>query len=256
MKKYLVKFIPVVFVAALLLLSSCLKDNETNPVPIGGLLTINAYKNSPAVMFYTDGMALSPRGLKFKEVSGNYMSLHAGKQRLSVRELGSPESGQQLKLVDTSFEVKDSVLYSAFIFGNQKNPKLGIVEDHGTDALAENQAGIRFFNLAEEVGAVTLEINNKSGIEAWENREEDQPSSIGDFQSFNSFGEGVFDIQIKNKNGEVIAKRSEYSFKRNQYYSVILINDNADADASKRNDSTIENLDKEAESYYIGVVNH
>lgn len=259
MKKHVAKFNFILALSMVFLLSSCLKDNDTSPLPIGGLLTVNAYNESNSVIFYANDVPLSNRGLKFKEVSANYYSFPIGSQQLAVRGLDNNSELSQSYLATQNLVIKDSTLYTAFIFGNLKKPKLGVVEDHGIDNLAKNQSGVRFFNLTtERTSTVSLEIGESNENADWKDRTPNQPSDLSDFQDFNSIENGKYDLVIKDENGETLAVRSGFSLDPQKYYTVVFLENNISLTSSNRPDgkNRLNESDEAQELYYIGVIQH
>lgn len=257
MKKHIAKFNFILALSMVFLLSSCLKDNETSPIPVGGLLTVNAYNESNSVIFYANDVPLSNRGLKFKEVSANYYSFPIGSQQLAVRSFDEYSNVNQSYLATQNLVVKDSTLYTAFIFGNEKKPKLGIVEDHGIDNLAKDQSGVRFFNLTtDKASTVSLEIGEANENTDWKDRAPNQPSDLSDFQDFNSIGNGKYDLVVKDENGETLAVRNGISLDPLNYYTVVFLENNVSLTTSNRPNNNLNETDEIREPYYIGVIKH
>lgn len=262
MKKHGTKLYFIFALSMVFLLSSCLKDNETSPIPMGGMLTVNAFNESNSVVFYANDMPLSNRGLKFKEVSANYYTFPIGSQQLAVRSLDNNSEGSQSYLASQNLIIKDSTLYTALIFGNLEKPKLGIVEDHGIDNLTINQSGVRFFNLTNNTTSpVSLEIGEGNRNDYWTDREPNKPSNLADFQEFEAVQNGKYDLIVKDKSGKELAIRTELSLDPQKYYTIVFLEDNKDFVFSIRPDGK-NNFNKSNDvvdspvPYYIGVIQH
>lgn len=242
MKKYFSHIIVGLIMGSTLLFSSCLKDDETTPIPIGGLLLINAYHDASSLMFYAENNPITPYGLKFKEVMtdprSGYLSFFAGSRTLSIHSIENEQVGKD-ELTKTTFTVLDGFTYSAFAYGTEENAKISVVEDEAI-TLKQGESGVRFFNLAEGTDAVTLSIEGKEGLDSWSNRNKENDESIKEYQDFESFDEGKYTLTVKDADGTTIATRTGISFKQGKYKTLFLINDAKDAN----------------DTYYIGVLDH
>lgn len=243
MKKYFSHIILVLILGSTLLFSNCLKDNKTTPIPIGGILLVNAYSDANSLMFYAENNPITTQGLEFKHIlrdtRGSYLSFLAGSRTLSIHSITDGQVEKE-ELTKTTFNVLEGFTYSAFAFGSKENAKISIVKDE-TILLKDGESGVRFFNLAEDIGAVTLSIEGKEGLDSWIDRRKENDETIKEYQDFESFDEGKYTLTIKDENGNILTIREGISFKSGRYKTLFLTN-NID--------------DKDADAYYIGVLDH
>lgn len=230
--------------ASVLLLNSCLKEEDTDLIPVAGLLTVNAYSHSDAVIFFAENKRLFPEeGLKFKEFSrpirGGYFGIFAGTRRIRVSPLWDYNEGSIL--ADTSVVIRENVTYTSLIYGKKENASLAIVEDNEIPNIGEDIAGIRFFNLAQGAGIVSLKIEGQDGYESWaSNRDEDTPKSMRKFQDFEEAKSGKYTLTVQNSDGEALAIREDVEFRSQHYLTVFLMN----------------NTEGSENPFYLGVIPH
>lgn len=221
-------YIFVCFIIGSFLLSSCLKDDEYTPVPVAGLTMVNGYTGDQGVIYYIGHRAVEP--LMYKTFSG--VNVVEGNRNIMVRGLNSSNP-----LIDTTVAVLDSTYYTSFVFGTSEVPKHFITEDKAVD-LSTNQVGIRFFNVGEVNGNVSLQIGDQEAKPSFQNRPVDNQASATEHQEFLSQGSGTFTLTVKDASGNVLATRESVKMDAGRYYTLILL-------GRPNDDST---------PFYIGVI--
>ena len=117
MKNYrLFNFISIVL--ATFLLSSCLKDNDDQKIPMALFTMVNGYSDANAVVYYADGGALQNPNypMEFKSYRP-IVGLFTGARKIAV------SSEYNSILTDTTITVKDSTIYTSFLFFWRKHHK-------------------------------------------------------------------------------------------------------------------------------------
>lgn len=206
-----------------LLLSSCLKDDDDYVAPPAGVLTmVNGYIDAQAVMYYTQVGTIPP--IKFREYAST--QLFAGDRRVAVTGSASPAT-----LADTTFSVKADSVYTSFLYGNKDKVKHAIVlnKKMSTSAAAEKPAGVRFLNLADVGGKVSLQFGDAEIVAPFKDRPVETQVTATANQTFIAQPNGTFTLKIKDEAGTVLATREGLKFESEKHYTIILIGKKDDA---------------------------
>lgn len=222
MKKLNVKIIFTALISAFIL-SSCLKDNDNiGYYPQAAFTMVNAYSPSESIIYNADQNAIqSPMNpLVFK--SYTFANLFPGNRRIQTF------SSNNKTLVDTLYAFRDSTYYTSFVYGTYDTPKHIISTDKLLTGL-ENKSGIRFLHLANNIGAVNVYIGNNENP-VFNNRliSENLNTTETIFTPHNS---GKQKIVIKDEVTNTTIER-EYDFAPGIHYTIILIGDKENANAS------------------------
>lgn len=232
MKNY--RFFNFIAIAlATFLLSSCLKDNDDQRVPMALFTMVNGYSDANAVIYYADGGALQNPNypMEFKSYRP-IVGLFTGARKIDVyAEYNSI-------LTDTTITVKDSTIYTSFLFGTKAKPVQVITTDRINKDIKNTETGLRFFNFAEGTDMVSLKIGDQASPSEWTNRAKETQNSASAHQGFIAQKSGTFTVTARDKAGKTIATRSDIKLVEGYYYSLILI--------GKAND--------EKKPLYIGLV--
>jgi len=231
MKNYrLFNFIAIALAA--FFLTSCLKDNDDQPIPAALLTMVNGYTDANAVIYFADGGPLQNPNYPLGFKSYAQIGLFTGARRIAV------SAEYNTKLTDTTVTIKDSTIYTSFLFGTKAKPVQVITTDRINKDIKNTESGLRFFNLAEGTDLVTLKIGDQTSPSEWTNRAQETQNSASAHQGFIAQKSGTFTVTARDKAGKTIATRSDIKLVEGYYYSLILI--------GKAND--------EKKPLYIGLV--
>lgn len=235
--KRVLSFLPILFLS--LFLFSCSSDDNYIDVSnqVGGFTMVNAYEGSDAVIYAADGRAIQNPYYPMIYRSVGYINLWSGTRLIEVFGWGS-----QKTIASKSQKIVSGQYYTSFMGGNAEKPNHFITEDlvHKPTPLNDaKQSGVRFFNLSSDNVIATVQFNEKSLIKDFENRGQDSEATVSKSQIFNALDSNKYTITIKDKEGKVLATRTDADFKPSQFYSIMLI-------GSKDNTN---------KPYYIGIVN-
>ncbi|GHE23130.1 DUF4397 domain-containing protein [Sphingobacterium griseoflavum] len=219
----------ICLVLGILTLSSCLKDNDDYVRPPQGYMTfINGFSD-PGHVYFRTSVGTLPIPYKGFSVA----SMLVGDRNLSIFSNNGNAS-----LIDTNLVIKDSTAYSSVIYGNRESPKFAFVEDKSISNLGE-QSGCRFLNLANGVGTVNLFLGSETTA-SFANRPIETGATAVSNQTFVAKASGNMPLKITDADGNTIATRTDYTFRKGYYYTVILI-------GTKDNTAT---------PLYLGIVAH
>ena len=216
MKNYrLFNFIAIA--VATFFLSSCLKDNENQRIP-GALFTmVNGYTDANAVVYSADGGPLQSPYYPLDFKSYSQVGLFTGARNIKI------SSEYNSALVDTTVTIKDSTIYTSFVYGNKAKPMQVITTDKINKEIKNTESGVRFFNFAEGTDQVTLQIGTQASPTEWTNRAKETQNSATAHQGFIAQKSGTYTVIAKDKAGKTIATRKDIKLAENYYYSLILI---------------------------------
>jgi hypothetical protein len=144
-------------VALVLLLSSCLDDDDQNvaPVPVAYVSIYHESPDAPLLDVTVDGRTVNR--LEFTDYTG-YLNFYTGDRNLKVNSFNATNS-----LVDTTVNFVDGGFYSVFIVNNLTNVETLAVRD-SSSAPAEGQAKVRFINLSPDAPALDVTANEGSPL--------------------------------------------------------------------------------------------
>ncbi|WP_333802506.1 DUF4397 domain-containing protein, partial [Sphingobacterium multivorum] len=170
MKNYrLFNFIAIALAA--FFLTSCLKDNDDQPIPAALLTMVNGYTDANAVIYFADGGPLQNPNYPLGFKSYAQIGLFTGARRIAV------SAEYNTKLTDTTVTIKDSTIYTSFLFGTKAKPVQVITTDRINKDIKNTESGLRFFNLAEGTDLVTLKIGDQASPSEWTNRAQETQNS-------------------------------------------------------------------------------
>lgn len=226
----------IAFFTCATLAISCLKDDNTEPMPLAGLTMINAFiESSEGVLYDIDERPVPPEFYPLAYRSYGYVNLFTGNSRML--EVYAAEN--QTRLADTVFAVQDSIYYSSIIYGTIENPLHFITEDHVPEGAADPStiAGVRFFNLANTSHRITLRIGDTDLIPAFQDRPMETPQSGKTGEDFIAVPTGTYELVVEDENGGTLVTRGDITLEAGSYTSVFLTGDDSIDD-----------------SYYIGAL--
>lgn len=197
------------------LMSSCLKDKDYEPVPHAVFTMVNGYTGSKGLVYFADNNRVTNfyGYLPYKN-SENYKNLFIGNRRIRVVD------EDQKAIIDTNYTFKDSTYYTSFVFGNAEETKHIITEDQSVDDLG-NKAAVRFLHLSNITDEVSVYIGSDSEP-VFTGRVTESATSPEENHLFIARTTGKQNIIVKNAAGTTIIER-EYDLKPGRYQSIILV---------------------------------
>jgi len=198
MKNYrLFNFIAIALAA--FFLTSCLKDNDDQPIPAALLTMVNGYTDANAVIYFADGGPLQNPNYPLGFKSYAQIGLFTGARRIAV------SAEYNTKLTDTTVTIKDSTIYTSFLFGTKAKPVQVITTDRINKDIKNTESGLRFFNLAEGTDLVTLKIGDQASPSEWTNRAQETQNSASAHQGFIAQKSGTFTVIKPEKLSQHVA---------------------------------------------------
>jgi len=198
-----------------LLLSSCLKDDDDYVEPPAGLLTmVNGYIDANSIMYYTHLGTIPP--ILFKSYAST--RLYTGERQIAVSGSASPA-----RLADTTITVKEDSVYTSFLYGNKDKAKHIIIQNKKLSAATEKTVGIRFMNLADVSGKVSLQLGDAAISAPFKDRSVETQATATANQTFIAQPEGTLTLKVKDQAGTVLATREGLKFESGKHYTIILI---------------------------------
>lgn len=204
-----------IFLFTLLVITGCLKDDTSPILPQAGFTMINLYSNANFIIHRADNNYIQTMNnpLGYKQIDFAY--LYPG-----VRKIQSIDN-QNKVLIDTAYTIKDSLLYTSFLFDKSSN-KAGqlLVEDIITNK-SDNNPSIRFLNFDKSKIVDVFFDNEKVFAERGFDGESIDKSNF----SFIPKTAGKRKIIIKDASETKIAEK-EFEFTNKTYYSIVFIESN------------------------------
>jgi len=197
--------------------AACLKDGDPAPPEPAGVVTfVNAFSDAAAVSYRIDGQSLRRNGapLDFREFTVGW--LRAGNRKLEISA-----QNQSSGLLDTTIVVRDSAAYSTFIYGTANAPRFAMVQDESIENLGE-KTGFRFLNLANGVDEVSIFLGDEAAASFADRPVETGASAVTN-RTFAAKESGTFTVFAKDSDGNELAKRQNFDFRKGRYYTIILI---------------------------------
>jgi len=225
----------VAILAGTLLLGSCLRGDEPEPVPAAGMTFINTFIEAQEVAYRIDRNFIQDAFNPLPYRSYGFGLLYARENR----RLEAFSSYQEARIIDTTFTVRDSVFYSSIVYGTHDDPRHFVTEDRipaGTQNPQEI-AAVRFYNLANLPKRATLYIGDLETPAAFRNRPLETPASGKAGEAFIPIQPGDYTLTVVDEDGATIAIRSGISLPKGSYTSIFLTGD-----------------EREPSTYYVGVV--
>ena len=139
-------------VALVLLLSSCLDDDDGNvtPLPLAYVSIYHESPDAPLLDISVDGRQVNR--LEFTDYTG-YLNFYTGDRNFKINSFNATNS-----LVDTTVNFVDGGFYSVFIVNNLTNVETLAVRD-SSSVPAEGKAKVRFINLSPDAPALDVAAN-------------------------------------------------------------------------------------------------
>lgn len=145
----------VCYMFVLLSLSSCLDDENIDPVPVALVSFFHASPNAPDLDVLLDDQRLFNQPLKYTDYF-SYRRFYTGNRDLSFNAHNASNV-----LTDTSYNFQADKAYSVFVINELDALSTLIVQD-SVDTLNEGKAWIRMIHLSPDGPAVNLTVGDAS----------------------------------------------------------------------------------------------
>jgi len=195
-------------------LASCLKDDNTEPVPVSIVSIWNFYNHPSSVYYEAGGRLIDRYDGRYKGYT-SFMAIPGNKNIKVTRE------NDNKKLIDTSLTFVDTISYSTFVFGELDKAKYFRVNDVGVQDLA-TKTGVRFLHLASGIGKVDFQIGDQT-IEGITDRVQENEETTAESQKFRISNSGTFTITATDDNGKVLVKREDIKLTEGTYMNFVLV---------------------------------
>ncbi len=225
----------IAFVASIALLGSCLRGEDPEPVPAGGMTFVNTFIEAQLVLYLVDRNPIQDNFNPLPYRSYGFALLHARDDR----RLEVYSSYEQTRLVDTTFTIQDGVYYSSIVYGTHDGPWHFVTEDKIPEGTNDPGAitAVRFYNLANTPHHVTLHIGDAEPIAAFRDRPTETPETGKAGEDFKLTTSGTYTLTVVDEDGETVATRSGIQMPAGSYLSVFLTGD-----------------ERDPSTFYVGVV--
>ena len=111
--------------ASAILFTSCLKDDDDLPEQdVAGFMGFNLSPDQPALGYKIDNSILSTNALGFGNYTGSYLPIYEGQRRIEAFNFGTGATLDSL-----SRAISTDKFYTAFLFGQDGNYRLNVVDD-------------------------------------------------------------------------------------------------------------------------------
>lgn len=199
--------------------SACSNDDDYVRMPTAYVNFVNAYAGADALGIKLDNNSVD-RGYSLKYgdiIPYDYGRAYPGSRLFSA---GIPNTTKAI--VDSTINLRDSVLYTSFVYGYQDTVSSILVEDKDATNFDASKVYIRFFNLSENTPAVKVNlIQNGTPTNVFNDRPVDNQTSATANAGFIAANEGSYTIQITDMNGTQLALRNEaVKLNAGRYYTV------------------------------------
>jgi hypothetical protein len=145
----------ICFVALVVVLSSCLDDddNATEPIPVAYVSIYHASPDAPGMDVYVDERPVNR--LEFTDYTG-YLNFFTGERRFKINPFNATNA-----LVDTTLTFADGGFYSMFIVNDLPQIEALTVRD-SAQSPASGKAKVRFINLSPDASAFDVAVNDET----------------------------------------------------------------------------------------------
>jgi hypothetical protein len=147
---------PAAILFGVMLLSSCLKNNDDYKPSTSYFSVVNSFSGNPSVDFWLDNQKASVQPLLYKEKS-EYLEVYSGTRRLTVTNGGTTDI-----IADGNVGFSASQYYSVFLGPkSETEPNLvaGVIAVDNLTLPTSGKAKIRFVNLTP--GALKMDVHIK-----------------------------------------------------------------------------------------------
>lgn len=203
------KFIGLFSIVALFSLTSCLDDNDVEPVSVAYVSIYHFSPDAPDIDVELDDRLIFNQALEYTDFS-SYLRFYPGNRELTF----TPYNANNI-LVDTTYEFMAEKAYSVFVSGENANLSTLILEDK-IETPATGKALVRFIQLAPDAAAVDLFLNEETSPLVADR-------AFMESSEFQSLDANKYDLNVKAVSGtETLVSVDQTEFKEGGVYSIIM----------------------------------
>ena len=215
MKKFSILF---VFVAGVLSLTSCLKDDSD--IPSTSVVTLtNLYPTESGVLYLVNNNQIQIQSGKYKSNEG-FLAIPGNKniKVIDRSKLTKEGSNANEVMIDTNLTFIDTLSYSCYVYGQVEKPKFVrakniAVKDLGT------KSGVRVFHLASGASKINISIGDQV-IPAFQNKVQESATTIETTEVFRAVNSGTFTIKATDEAGNLLAQKENVNLKSGSYHNI------------------------------------
>jgi hypothetical protein len=179
MKKKLLALIPVALLTAVVLISSCKKDDEKTYAKV---LVTHASPNAPGVDLLVDNSKQNSSALTYPNNTG-YLKVESGTRNIKVNVTGTATS-----VITADLNLEKDKNYSVFAIDSVSKISALVVSDDLTTP-ASGKAHVRFIHLSPNAPAVDVAVTG--GGVVFGNK------SFKDFTAFTPLDAGTYNLEVR-----------------------------------------------------------
>jgi len=179
MKKKVFAFIPVAIIAAVVLISSCTKEEEKTYAKV---LVTHASPDAPGVDLLVDNSKQNSAALTFPNNTG-YLQLESGTRNIKVNVTGTSTT-----VINADLALEKDKNYSVFAIDSVSKLSALVVADDLT-APASGKAHVRFIHLSPNAPAVDVAVTG--GGVVFGNK------SFKDYTAFTPLDAGTYNLEVR-----------------------------------------------------------
>lgn len=197
------------FAAILVLLTSCLDDDETpvTPVPLGYVSIYHAAPDAPALDIIVDDNTINNQPFDYTDHSG-YLNFRTGDRNLKFSSTNAANA-----LVDSTISVAEGKAYSVFVINTLPSLEILVVEDSSATP-ASGKAMIRFVHLSPD--APDMVVVGEDGSSVFEGTSFKEATAFKEVDAKNY----SFDIKAAASD-DVLLSADNINLQAGGYYTII-----------------------------------
>lgn len=194
------------------MLSSCLR--ETEQTPLGYLVYVNAFEESPSVSYFFDGRYATT--IPYRSFGDSYVLV--GERVMVITDPITNAS-----ILDTVVRFEDQQFYHSFLYGTRNEPQI-MVAEYKPLAELDNQAAVRFLHLANGIEEVDVEfVKDSQVVRKYEDRTQESKESAEKHSLYNPIETGTYTIRVLDSEGEQVAIRENVVLSDKGHYTYTLV---------------------------------
>ncbi|HEX7846482.1 MAG TPA: DUF4397 domain-containing protein, partial [Chitinophagaceae bacterium] len=194
-----------------MLLTSCLKDNDSNNNDVAaGLMAFNLSTDQSAAGFKIGGNTLTQFPLAYSNFTGVYLPVYPGTRTIDAFSFNSGNT-----LATSSADFKTDKFYSVFLVGSGSSLENVIVEDKFDSLSSSGKAYVRYINAIADASSSTVTIASGGTNVVSESA---SFKSVSDFEAVDA---GAVAITVSN--GGTINVNRTITLESRKVYTVLLI---------------------------------
>lgn len=195
-------------IALVMLLASCLDDDnaQPQPIPVAYVSIYHESPNAPQLDVFVDNRPINT--LEFTDYT-DYLNFYTGDRNFKINPFNASNA-----LVDTTINFVDGAFYSLFIVNNISNVETLVVRDSASTP-ASGKAKVRFINLSPDAPALDV-TPGENETPLFASQSFKQPSAFTEVNAENS----SFDVKATG-NTDVLVSVSDINLQPGRFYTII-----------------------------------